>query len=264
MERRRPDGAEWSLDEKIAMIAAAGFDGVDLVAGDFGAAALSPLLAHHKLAVTVTAFPKNINDIDDSIQLSKELSARHLNVIGQVYPFTVEAGAETLRAWLGACAAAGLPMTLETHRDSLTTDLLYTLQLIEAVPEAALSADLSHFVVAREFAWPISAAVQAQIDRILERAAAFQGRVASREQVQLQLDFPQHRDWVDLFCSWWERGFRAWRARAGESATLNFLCELGPKEYAITGPDGYELSDRWAEACQLKDLVREIWAKTEA
>ena len=27
MERRRPDGAEWSLDEKLEMIRGAGFDG---------------------------------------------------------------------------------------------------------------------------------------------------------------------------------------------------------------------------------------------
>jgi len=27
MERRRPDGLEWSLDEKLAMIRDAGFDG---------------------------------------------------------------------------------------------------------------------------------------------------------------------------------------------------------------------------------------------
>ena len=27
MERRRPDGAEWSLDEKLEMIHAGGFDG---------------------------------------------------------------------------------------------------------------------------------------------------------------------------------------------------------------------------------------------
>lgn len=39
-----------------------------------------------------------------------------------------------------------------------------------------------------------------------------------------------------------------------------FLTELGPPEYAITGPDGFELSDRWEEALKIKGWVEEIWA----
>ena len=92
----------------------------------------------------------------------------------------------------------------------------------------------------------------------------FQGRVASRQQIQLPLAFPQHRKWLDLFLRWWEAGFRSWRERSPANAPLNFLCELGPAEYAMTGPDGYELSDRWQETLQLRDHARAIWAKLAA
>ena len=264
MERRRPDGVEWSLEEKLAMIAEAGYDGADLVAGHAIAEGIGPALERHGLAATVTAFPKSVPDLEPAIALARDLGARHLNIIGQVYPFTVTEGADFVRGWLALCEAARLPVVIETHRDAITTDLLYTLQLMEAVPEMRLSADLSHFVVAREFGWPISAEVQAQIDRVLERSDAFQGRIASREQVQLQVGFPQHRDWFELFLGWWREGFRLWRARAGKDARLNFLCELGPKEYAMTGPDGFELSDRWQDALAIKARVEEIWAGLEA
>jgi hypothetical protein len=50
-----------------------------------------------------------------------------------------------------------------------------------------------------------------------------------------------------LFMEWWEYTFRSWRHRAPKDATLTFLCELGSTPYAITGSDGYELSDRWEE-----------------
>ncbi len=71
--------------------------------------------------------------------------------------------------------------------------------------------------------------------RILDNGWGFHGRVASREQVQIQISFPHHKDWVDLFMGWWEYGIRSWRERAPKDATLTFLCELGPKEYAMTG-----------------------------
>ncbi len=31
----------------------------------------------------------------------------------------------------------------------------------------------------------------------------------------------------------------------------------------MTGPDGYELSDRWQEALMLKDMARGLWQKIE-
>ncbi len=172
-------------------------------------------------------------------------------------------GAEIVRAWLVMCDAAGIPAMIETHRDCITTDMFYMLQLIETWYEMPVCADLSHYVVGREFGWPIDDRTQGQVRQILGRSKGFQGRVASREQIQVQISFPHHKDWLDLFLGWWEEGFRLWRAREPADAILNFLCELGPKEYAITGPDGYEQSDRWDEALMIKRLVREIWDRLD-
>lgn len=51
------------------------------------------------------------------------------------------------------------------------------------------------------------------IQRILRNAEAFHGRVASRKQVQIEISFPHHRPWVDLFLDWWSYGLRNWRSR---------------------------------------------------
>ncbi len=263
MERRRPDRQEWSLDEKVALIAEAGYDGIDVVHGDPLADGIWPKLRARNLACTVTAFPKSADGLGPAIAEAVGNGARHLNVIGNVYPPTVAEGARIVNRWLDDGEAAGIGITLELHRDSIATDLLYVLQLLDAVPRLRLSADLSHIVVAREFPIPVPETMQAQVARLLERADAFQGRIASREQIQVPIAFPQHRGWVEQFERWWRAGFVSWRRRHGPDARLNFLCELGPPPYAIAGADGYELSDRWQEALVIRERVRAIWAETE-
>jgi hypothetical protein len=110
---------------------------------------------------------------------------------------------------------------------------------------------------------PITSIDQSYIDQILERSDCFQGRVANREQVQIQIEFPQHQNWVSIFRGWWKHGMRQWRERHADDATLIFLCELGPPPYAITGMDQRELSDRWQEALIIRAWVEEIWQELE-
>jgi hypothetical protein len=146
-------------------------------------------------------------------------------------------------------------------RDRMTTDLFFTLQLLDCFPDLRLTADVSHYLVGREFAWPVDEVNHAMIHRILDHSWGIHGRIASREQVQISLGFPQHRGWVELFMGWWEYAIRSWRKRAGRDAVLTFLCELGPPPYAITGPDGAELSDRWQDALRMKDMIRALWQR---
>lgn len=269
MELRRPDGVERSPEEAFRMVAEAGYAGmgidVGVSPGDLERArALQPLFSHHGLGCLVNAFPRSIEELRPVLHMARELDARFVNVVGQVKPLQVEGMIPVIRAWIAMAAVEGVPILFETHRNCITNDLFSTLQLLDAIPELALCADLSHYLVDREFWYPVAEADHALIDRVLRRSRAFQGRVASREQIQVQITFPQHQKWFDLFAGWWEAGFRHWRAKAGPGDVLNFCCELGPKEYAITGPDGYELSDRWEEALIIRKRVEDIWARLEA
>jgi hypothetical protein len=194
--------------------------------------------------------------------MAKQFDAPFVNVVGQVMPISVEGMIPVIRSWIAMAATIGVPIQFETHRNCITNDLFTTLQLIDAIPEMVLAADLSHYLVDREFGYPIDETSHEPIRRIMRRSASFQGRVASREQIQIA--FPQHRKWLDLFLGWWEEGFRMWRKRFAPDARLNFLCELGPREYAITDPDGNELSDRWQEAIAIRRLVLDIWDRLDA
>jgi hypothetical protein len=198
------------------------------------------------------------------LDLVRELGADHVNLQPDVRPLRIADCVPLLEGWRRLADQAGVAVNVETHRDRMTTDLHFTLRLLECFPDLRLTADLSHYVVGREFAWPVDETNHGQIHRLLDNTWALHGRVASREQVQVQLGFPQHQGWVSLFMGWWEYGIRSWRKRAGPDAVLTFLCELGPPSYAITGADGCELTERWDEALVMKDMVRGLWDRIVA
>jgi len=250
------------VSESFDRVAAAGYDGMAI---DLGALTLPqaratvPEFRRTGLAGLVTAFPNGIEALRPALHLAKDIGAPFVNIVGQIMPLLVAEMAEAVRAWLRVAAEEGVAVQFETHRNCITNDLFNTLLLLDEIPEMVLSADLSHYVVDREMPCPPTHALQGYIERVLDRSGSFQGRVAARGQIQVALDFPQNAKWLRLFLQWWEYGLRSFAARSpGQDAV--FLCELGPPDYAITGADGRELSDRWAEALALRDHARAIWA----
>ncbi len=64
MERRALDGVEWSLDEKVEMLKAAGYDGMDLLTGrPDQCREAAKLLQAQGLANTGCAFPKSVEGL---------------------------------------------------------------------------------------------------------------------------------------------------------------------------------------------------------
>jgi len=264
MEQRHPIDEEPSNESKFEKIKAGGFDGVciDLTADEVGQfKSMQSLFKNNELECMVNAFPYHLDDLNPVLGLAKEFNACFVNVIGGVMPIDYRDGIPVVKRWMEDADKAEVDILFETHRDSILNDLYYTLQLIDAVPEMKLCADLSHFVVDREMWTPINERDQGYINTILDRAECFQGRVAARGQIQIQLSFPQHQVWVNVFKNWWKEGIKKWKARNDDDATLVFLCELGPPAYAITDQNQLELSDRWEEALLIKSWIESIWSE---
>ena len=266
MEQRIPGQPERPLEEQFAQVAEAGYHGLCLdpaVAEIPATLALLPLFAKYQLKCMLNVFPHTEAEMYPLLEAALEMNACQVNAIGQVMPLTVAEGVPVVRRWMDDAAQVGVPLLFETHRDSLLNDLHYTLLMMDEVPQMRLCADLSHFVVDREMRLPLDAVSHAHMQRILERSDCFQGRVSSREQIQVQIDFPQHQEWVEQFRRWWAHGIHRWRQRSAPDATLVFLCELGPPAYAITDRNGAELSDRWAEALVIRHWAEQAWSESE-
>jgi hypothetical protein len=265
MQPHDQTGVKLPYDQVVEMVAGAGYHGMalDLGAGDVAQARMvQPLMAKAGLVPLIVAFPKTIESLRDVLKMAKDFGSPFVDVIGQVMPLSVDGMIPVIREWIEMSQQEGMPIQFEAHRNCITNDLYATLCLLDAIPEMRMCADLSHYVVDREFWFPLSERDMGLISRILARSDSFQGRVASRQQIQLQLDFPQHQKWVELFKGWWREGFESWRAR-NASGDCVFLCELGPPEYAMTGPDGREMSNRWEEALVIKGWIEDIWTELE-
>jgi hypothetical protein len=254
---------EASIAEKFDRVRDAGFDGVAI---DLGALTLKqaqatvPHFARTGLAGGLTAFPTSVEGLRPALALAHGIAAPFVVVIGQEMPIALADMIPVIEGWLRVAEQEKMPIQFETHRNCITNDLYTTVQLLDAIPQMRLAADLSHYVVDREMPCPPTAALSALVAKVLDRSDSFQGRVAARGQIQVALTFPQNAKWVALFRDWWRQGFASWRMRhAQDDAALVFLCELGPPDYAITGADGRELSDRWKEALLLARWAREIW-----
>ncbi|OBP75098.1 hypothetical protein BAE42_30735 [Mesorhizobium loti] len=169
-------------------------------------------------------FPKTIGDLKPVLENAAEFGVHHINLQPDVRPRRIQECVPLLEGCRRLADEAGIQVYIETHRDRMTTDLLFTLDLLDCFPDLRLFGDISHFVVGREFPWPIADDHHEQIDRILDNSWAFHGRVATREQVQIEITYPQHKMCVDQFLHWWEYAFRSWRKRAGENDTVAFTC----------------------------------------
>ncbi|MBM3096008.1 sugar phosphate isomerase/epimerase [Ensifer sp. T173] len=262
MELRSSRRSEFTLEEKVERIAQGGFDGVSAHWHDRAyVRRLHALLRQFGLQVEGQCFPTTIDDLKPVLENAAEFGVHHICLQPDVRLRRVEDCLPLLEGWQQLSEEARIPVLIETHRDRMTTDLFFTLDLLDRLPNLRLLGDVSHFLVGREFCWPISDENHRLIEKILDCSWAFHGRVASREQVQIEISYPHHRPWVDLFLGWWEFGFRSWQKRAGANDSLAFVCELGPKPYAITDRFGEDTTDRWEESLALKQHARDLWAK---
>ena len=264
MQPHDQSGVKLPHDQVCEMVAGAGFDGmaIDLGASDVAVAhAVRPHMEANGLTPLIVAFPKTIESLEDTLHMAADFGAPFVDVIGQVMPIALDDMVPVIETWMGMADRIGVPVQFETHRNCITNDLFTTLQLIDAIPEMRLSGDLSHYLVDREWKLPLTPFEQSLLTRILQRCDSFQGRVASRQQIQLPLDFPQHAKWLDLFTNIWTEGFAHYK-RQHPDTPLTFLCELGPPEYAMTDAMGREMSNRWEEALRLKQIAETLWANT--
>ena len=149
---------------------------IDLGASDVKKAyELEPIMQRLNLKPLIVAFPKTIESLGETMKMANDFGSPFINVIGQVMPISVDGMIPVIRKWIEMADQINIPIQFETHRNCITNDLYSTLQLLDAIPEMRICSDLSHYVVDREFWFPLSDRDLGMVSRILNRSDSFQG-----------------------------------------------------------------------------------------
>ncbi|WP_045520775.1 sugar phosphate isomerase/epimerase family protein [Neobacillus niacini] len=259
------NGKEWTLEQKFEKIAEAGFKGIcGFLPAQEEMDKWHRLLDHYRLSFSTLAFPRKLENMVESIRLAKQFGRVQYINTQVMEPFVIDQEAiRLLEELLQVSKEAGIPNFIETHRGTITQDLIRTANYVEALPQLQLMIDLSHYVVAGELNGTC-AKTEALFERLLARSAGMHARVSNGEQVQIDIGENGEHPMVSHFARWWRKGMKSWLRQAKSGDVFPFCTELGPpKYYAITRRDGsgreIEISDRWQQALLFKRMIEQLW-----
>ncbi|CAM4245707.1 sugar phosphate isomerase/epimerase [Paenibacillus endophyticus] len=256
-----------TTEEKIKRIAENGFDGINaFVPSSDDSQLWKEKLEQYGLSFSVNAYPASTADMSAFIEKAIQFGSVDYINVQVMKPFlTGEQALELLSGIDALSRHAGIPIFIETHRGTITQDLIRTRQFLEALPELRLTIDYSHYVVAGEL-HTISSEAEEMLQSLLPHAGSIHTRISNGEQVQIDPGEAGEHPMLPHFARWWEEAMDQWRAaERRESDRFPVVIELGPAPYAITrdeaGARREELGDRWSQALYLKQLVRQLWQK---
>ena len=253
----------WTLDEKIEQMKAAGFEHLECwIQNDEAGRETAKKVRDSGLQLVFCHRPMTVYDTMQGVESAAEFGAQFVMCQPATAYHDLMEVAGIVQAGSEKAAELNLSYFVETHRNNFTETIRQTHELISAVPEIAITADFSHFVVVGEFyGWRSENALE-RMRPIIERVGHVHGRISNGEQVQVDVGDSQERGEgtpAGLFFDLWRECFAAWRKRANPGDVMPFTSELGPPRYAITTPDGQEISDRWQQSLVLRDIAQDAW-----
>ncbi len=258
---------EWTLDEKMRRVKEAGFAHIEcFIQDDEHGQNVAREAQNHDLMLALGHRPMNVESTLKAVRGAHTLGAKWVLCQPASAFHSLAEVVEIVREGAALASELNLCYFVETHRNNFSETIPQTLQLLEAVPEIALTADFSHFVVVGEFyGWAGEGAVE-RMRPIIERVAHVHGRISNGEQVQVDVGDGENLSEgtpAGLFFELWRECFSAWKRRAKPGDVLPFSSELGPPRYAITTPDGKEISDRWQQSLVMRQIAQRAWEASE-
>jgi len=256
-------GPEWTMEEKFRRAKEAGFEGIEMMV-------LEPkdedrvrrLLDETGLFLGSQGHPYSVADFKTFLGQAKRVRAEYIFVHPGNAFMSDDDAVNLVREGYKVAYDLGVPMTLETHRGTVTENAYRAIHLVEQIPQLRLTGDLSHYGIGGEMGSLPAAGLIKRLSPLLDRIDTLQTRITNGEQVQVDVgagDGKLAQNWVEL----WAEAIRRWRTQAQPGDWFPFCTELGPPTYSILDLEGKEISDRWEQSLVMKRLMEQAWEKSK-
>jgi hypothetical protein len=252
----------WSTEEQIEIIKQAGFDGaLQFVDDDLEETiALSQWIIECGLKLGISCVGYELEDIKQKLEYAKVYKAEFVNIMVKDYYKIGSEATLFLEQVIQLGKSIGVSTYIETHRGTVTQDLIRTVDYIKSLPEMELTIDFSHYIVSGEVNIT-DEKIESSFDELLKKASAIHIRVSNGEQVQV----PIHsltKEQYDNFIRWWKKGIDYAQSRSIVPKPFPIVVELGPELYQqkIKMDDGSWIydCDRWKEALLWLEIVQNL------
>ncbi|MDQ0207522.1 sugar phosphate isomerase/epimerase family protein [Alkalicoccobacillus murimartini] len=263
---------ELGTEDKVRLIAEAGYDGINgFLPKEKEAENWHRLLEKYNLTFSVNAYPKSAQELEIFLEDAKAFGKVDFVNVQVMRPFLTGKKAIHLLSDLEKVSqSVGIPAYIETHRGTITQDLIRTVEYVQSLQDPKLTIDLSHYILAGEML-TIQDEAEQMIQTLLSKTKSIHARVSNGQQIQVAIPEPRKIDLhqmncplLDQFQDWWLMGMRNWMESASDKEDMfPFICELGPPPYAMTlsnaKKSNIETSDRWSQGLLFAEIARSLW-----
>ena len=155
-----------------------------------------------------------------------------------------------------------IPLYVETHRATITTDIWRTIQLARRLPELRFNGDFSHWYTGHEMVYGDLAAKLEMIGPVFERVRFIHGRIGNPGCMQVDIGDGTGRTYVDHFKEMWTRSLVGFLKSAKPGDYICFTPELLPPNiyYARVFKNAQgelrEECDRWQQALLYCEIAK--------
>lgn len=172
--------------------------------------------------------------------------------------FTADENRQLFELAADVANAAGLPIAHETHRNKALFAAHITKQLLEANPDAVITADFSHWCnVSESLLEQQGEALEVAINRTIH----IHSRVGHQESAQVS--DPRAPEWaaeVKAHLQWWD-AIVAHREKSG-AALLTITPEFGPAPYMPALPyTGMPVASQWDINLYMMNMLKERYRR---
>ena len=247
-------GMAGTLDEKLAKVKAAGYDGFEDWVSDH--AVQRPAIERAGIGYVAMVHGDTPEGFKRELGEAYDCGATKATVHFGAPTWSENEMARFLEQALKIAEGVPFQVNFETHRGRGLYEPMHTARLLRRFDTMHVVADLSHWAVVTE---SLLGAYKEPMDLVFARTRHIHARVGHEEGPQVS--DPRSPYWkrqVDAHFGWWD-AIRAEHLKRGETE-ITVDPEFGPANYMPVDAKGEPTADLWEVSLWMRDALKTRWA----